>query len=48
MSLFAKTLLGPEVADSPKNLAFVRHLAFNLLSHHPAKLSLNRKRFQAA
>lgn len=36
------------VGDSAENLAVVRHIALNLLKHHPAKLSLNRKRFQAA
>jgi predicted transposase YbfD/YdcC len=34
--------------DSAENLAVLRHVALNLLKHHPAKLSLNRKRFQAA
>lgn len=36
------------MGDSAENLAVVRHIALNLLKHHPAKLSLNRKRFQAA
>jgi hypothetical protein len=26
----------------------LRHIAFNLLKRHPAKLSLNRKRYKAA
>jgi len=34
--------------DAPENLAVIRHLAFNLLKQHPAKLSLKRKRFRAA
>ena len=36
------------LGDSAENLAVLRHVALNLLKHHPAKLSLNRKRFQAA
>ena len=36
------------IGDSAENLAILRHIALNLLKHHPAKLSLNRKRFQAA
>jgi predicted transposase YbfD/YdcC len=36
------------LGDSAENLAVVRHVALNLLKQHPAKLSLNRKRFQAA
>lgn len=34
--------------DSAENFAVLRHIAFNLLTHHPAKLSLKRKRFKAA
>lgn len=34
--------------DAPENLAVIRHIAFNLLKKHPAKLSLKRKRFRAA
>jgi predicted transposase YbfD/YdcC len=34
--------------DAPENLAVIRHVAFNLLKQHPAKLSLKRKRFRAA
>lgn len=34
--------------NAPENLAVVRHIALNLLKRHPAKLSLNRKRFRAA
>jgi predicted transposase YbfD/YdcC len=34
--------------DAPENLAVIRHIALNLLKRHPAKLSLNRKRFRAA
>jgi predicted transposase YbfD/YdcC len=34
--------------DAPENLAVIRHIAFNLLKQHPAKLSLKRKRFRAA
>ena len=34
--------------DSAENFAILRHVALNLLKHHPAKLSLKRKRFKAA
>jgi predicted transposase YbfD/YdcC len=34
--------------DSAENFAVLRHVAFNLLKHHPAKLSLKRKRYKAA
>jgi len=34
--------------DAPENFAILRHIALNLLKHHPAKLSLRRKRFRAA
>ena len=34
--------------DAPENFAILRHIALNLLKRHPAKLSLNRKRFRAA
>jgi predicted transposase YbfD/YdcC len=34
--------------DAPENFAVLRHVALNLLKRHPAKLSLNRKRFRAA
>jgi predicted transposase YbfD/YdcC len=34
--------------DAPENFAVLRHIALNLLKRHPAKLSLNRKRFRAA
>jgi predicted transposase YbfD/YdcC len=34
--------------DSAENFAVLRHVAFNLLKRHPAKLSLKRKRFRAA
>lgn len=33
---------------APENFAVLRHIALNLLKRHPAKLSLNRKRFRAA
>lgn len=34
--------------DSAENFAVLRHIAFNLLQRHPAKLSLKRKRYKAA
>jgi predicted transposase YbfD/YdcC len=34
--------------DSAENFAVLRHIAFNLLKRHPAKLSLKRKRYKAA
>ncbi len=34
--------------ESAENFAILRHVAFNLLKHHPAKLSLKRKPFRAA
>jgi predicted transposase YbfD/YdcC len=34
--------------NAPENFAVLRHIALNLLKRHPAKLSLNRKRFRAA
>jgi predicted transposase YbfD/YdcC len=34
--------------DSPENFAVLRHISLNLLKHHPAKLSVKRKRFKAA
>lgn len=34
--------------DTPENFAVLRHIALNLLKQHPAKMSLKRKRFQAA
>jgi predicted transposase YbfD/YdcC len=33
---------------SAENFAVLRHVAFNLLKRHPAKLSLKRKRYKAA
>jgi predicted transposase YbfD/YdcC len=33
---------------SAENFAVLRHISLNLLKHHPAKLSLKRKRFKAA
>jgi predicted transposase YbfD/YdcC len=36
------------IGDSAENFAVLRHVAFNLLKRHPAKLSLKRKRFKAA
>jgi predicted transposase YbfD/YdcC len=36
------------LADAPENLAVIRHIALNLLKHHPAKLSLKAKRFRPA
>jgi len=36
------------VGDGAENFATLRRLAFNLLKHHPAKMSLKRKRFKAA
>ena len=34
--------------DSAENFAVLRHIAFNILKRHPAKLSLKRKRYKAA
>lgn len=34
--------------QSAENFAVLRHIAFNLLKQHPAKLSLKRKRYKAA
>ena len=34
--------------ESAENFAVLRHIAFNLLKRHPAKLSLKRKRYKAA
>ena len=34
--------------DSAENFAVLRHISLNLLKHHPAKLSVKRKRFKAA
>jgi predicted transposase YbfD/YdcC len=34
--------------DSAENFAVLRHIALNLIKHHPAKLSVKRKRFKAA
>jgi len=34
--------------DGAENFAVIRHIALNLLKRHPAKQSLNRKRFRAA
>jgi predicted transposase YbfD/YdcC len=34
--------------DAPEHFAVLRHIALTLLKRHPAKLSLNRKRFRAA
>lgn len=36
------------VGDGAENFALLRRLALNLLKHHPAKMSLKRKRFKAA
>ncbi len=36
------------VGDGAENFAILRRMALNLLKHHPAKASLNRKRFRAA
>jgi predicted transposase YbfD/YdcC len=36
------------VGDGAENFATLRRLAFNLLKHHPAKMSLKRKRYKAA
>lgn len=33
---------------APENFAVIRHIAMNLLKHHPSKQSLKRKRFQVA
>jgi predicted transposase YbfD/YdcC len=34
--------------EAAENFAVIRHVAFNLLKQHPAKLSIKRKRFRAA
>jgi len=34
--------------DSAENFAVLRHISLNLLKHHPAQLSVKRKRFKAA
>ncbi len=34
--------------DSAENFAVLRHITLNLLKHHPANLSVKRKRFKAA
>lgn len=34
--------------DSAENFAVLRHIALNLIKHHPAKMSVKRKRFKAA
>lgn len=34
--------------EAAENFAVIRHIAFNLLKQHPAKLSIKRKRFRAA
>ena len=36
------------VGNGAENFALLRRLALNLLNHHPAKMSLKRKRFKAA
>jgi predicted transposase YbfD/YdcC len=36
------------LGDRAENFAVLHHIAFNLLKHHPAKLSLKRKRYKAA
>lgn len=36
------------IGDGAENFAILRRLCLNLLRHHPAKLSLKRKRFKAA
>ena len=37
-----------KTGHSAENFAVLRHVAFNLLKRHPAKLSLKRKRYKAA
>lgn len=46
--VFAEDASRVRLDDAPENLAIVRHIALNLLKHHPAKLSLKGKRFRAA
>jgi predicted transposase YbfD/YdcC len=36
------------VGDGAENFAVLRRMALNLLKHHPAPMSLTRKRFKAA
>jgi predicted transposase YbfD/YdcC len=46
--IFAEDASRVRLDDAPENFAVLRHIALNLLKRHPAKLSLNRKRFRAA
>ena len=34
--------------DTAENFAVLRHIALNIMKRHPAKLSVKRKRFNAA
>lgn len=45
---FAEDASRVRLDNAPENFAVVRHLAFNLLKHHPSNASLKRKRFRAA
>jgi predicted transposase YbfD/YdcC len=45
---FAEDSAHMRTGESAENFAILRHVALNLLKHHPAKLSLKRKRFKAA
>lgn len=45
---FAEDASRVRLDNAPENFAILRHVAFNLLKHHPSKASLKRKRFRAA
>jgi len=45
---FAEDASRVRLDNAPENFAVLRHVAFNLLKHHPSKASLKRKRYRAA
>ena len=45
---FAEDISSVRLDNAPENFAVLRHVAFNLLKHHPYKASLKRKRYRAA